>query len=196
MSAPENTTKRDALDHFAGMLGGTDRYITDMEAAGQRQVVNSTVLPYAYDRDDAPFEALGFTFGEQVPGDNLFRQATLPEGWTREGTEHAMHSVIKDERGIARVGIFYKAAFYDRRADMSIQNVGGRVATSWIYGDETNPTLNPALTADELEAARRSASQYLKDAEDYPSREDRVSRAQALFKAATIALARLKGGES
>lgn len=111
MTTPENTTKRDALDHVAGALGGSERYITDMEAAGQRQVVNSTVLPYAYDGDDTPFEALGFSFGEKVPGDDLFRQATLPEGWTRDGTEHAMHSVIKDERGIARVGIFYKAAY-------------------------------------------------------------------------------------
>lgn len=78
---------------------------------------------------------------------------------------------------------------------MSIQSVGGSIATSWIYGDETELSLHPALTAEELEAARRSASQYLKEAEEYPSRADRVSRAQSLFKAATVVLALLKGGE-
>ena len=57
-----------------------------------------------------------------------------------------MHSVIKDERGIERASIFYKAAFYDRKASLSLVRVGGKFATSWIYGDdvpEVNPPLHP-----------------------------------------------------
>lgn len=196
MATPENTTKRDALDHFAGMLGGTDRYITDMEAAGQRQLLASTTLPVkANHNSDVDFEALGFTFGQQVDGDPMFREATLPEGWKREGSEHAMWSYIVDQRDIRRVSIFYKAAFYDREAFMGITNVGYEVATKWIYGDDPKPTLHPHLTAEELEGARESASRYLKDADEYPPREDRTPRARSLFTAATVALALLKGGE-
>lgn len=187
-STPEDTTKRDALDHFAGVLGGTERYIDDMNADGQRQVVASTALPtksnYSTDED---FAALGFKFGP-VCSDPMFREATLPDGWRREGSEHAMWSYILDERGIRRVSVFYKAAFYDREAFMGIINVGGDVATHWIYGDEKKPKLNPALTADELADAKRSAENYLSEAERYPSREDRVPRAQSLVKAVDAVL--------
>ena len=189
MSTPENTSDRDPLDHFVGMLGGSDRYITDMEADGQRQLVASTTLPAKSNHStDEEYVALGFTFGPVVPSDPMFREATLPEGWKREGSEHAMWSYIVDERGVRRVSIFYKAAFYDRDAFMGIINVGGDAATHWIYGDGKKPWLNPALTAVELADAKRSAEHYLEEAEKYPSREDRVPRAQALVDAVDAAL--------
>ena len=58
----EDTSKRDPLLHLAGgMIEGSSGYIEGMEAAGQRQVVNSTLLPietlYSTDED---FIALGF----------------------------------------------------------------------------------------------------------------------------------------
>ena len=196
MSTPENTSDRDPLDHFAGMLGGSERYITDMEADGQRQIVASTTLPTKSNHStDEEYVALGFTFGAVVAGDPMFREATLPDGWKREGSEHAMWSYIVDERGVRRVSIFYKAAFYDRDAFMGIINVGGDAATHWIYGDEKKPWLNPALTASELADAKRSAERYLKEAEDYPSREDRVPRARTLVEAVDAAL-KSNGGQS
>lgn len=185
MTSPENTS---TLSPEERLLASSD--IEGMERRGQREMVKSTTLPYAYDRDDAPFEALGFTFGKQVPGDELFREATLPEGWTREGTEHAMHSVIKDERGIARVGIFYKAAYYDRRADMSLQNVGYHFATSWIYGDET-PEVNPLFTIDELQSVLRQVESSRQQIDECPKvYAKNLPRVNSLEEAITAELAR------
>lgn len=120
----ENTSNRDPLLHYLGMqdAGQTD-YILGMEAAGQRQLVNSDRLPVRIlGATLADFEALGFTFGEPEPDDPLFRAATLPAGWTRRGSDHAMWSYIDDETGTPRVAIFYKAAFYDRRAFMRLEH--------------------------------------------------------------------------
>ena len=191
MSTPRNTTRdmQDPGNSLAFLLqanagGSPSNAIENMEAQGQRELVASTVLPFpGFGASDADFEALGFTFGDKVPGDDLFRQATLPEGWTRKGTEHAMHTDVLDERGIARVAVFYKAAFYDRRADMHIINVGGRAATEWIYGDDEEPSLHPGLTAEELADTKAGAESYLVSAEEHPDiYADRLPRAKALLK--------------
>ncbi|WP_280371107.1 hypothetical protein [Nocardia wallacei] len=146
----ENTSQRDAALHLLGaMSDGTDTYITDMEAAGQRQLVASTELPASGPWGE--LEALGFAKGEPVRDDALFVQATLPEGWRKERTDHSMWSQIVDERGVARVKVFYKAAFYDRRANFHVVNVGGNLATQAIWGDEpvALPSSWGVLTADE-----------------------------------------------
>ncbi|MFE3052303.1 hypothetical protein [Nocardia sp. NPDC059239] len=130
----ENTTSRDSLVHLLGaMADGTDKYITDMEAAGQQQIVSSSQLPKKGPWPEA--EALGFIRGDDVPGDDLFVFATLPDGWKKVATDHAMHSKIVDEREVERVSVFYKAAFYDRRADFHIVNVGYQLASDAIWGD-------------------------------------------------------------
>jgi hypothetical protein len=180
MNSPRNTSKSDPVENLLAAMGG----IEAQEAQGQRELVASTVLPFpGWNSSDADFEALGFTFGEKVPGDDLFREATLPDGWTRAGTGHAMHSDVLDERGIARVGVFYKAAFYDRRADMHIINVGAKVARDWIYGDAKTLTLRPDLTDEELTDAEKSAESYLADAAEHPDiYGDRLPRAKAFLK--------------
>lgn len=163
--APDNTS---AYPTEAKLLVGLALHgIEGMERRGQQQLVASTVLPTDTRGRDAEFEALGFTFGAEVPGDPLFREATLPEGWMREGTEHAMGSVIKDERGIARVSVFYKAAYYDRKADMSIVNVGFQFSTEWVYGDET-PEFNPLFTDAELMDILKAAQADLAQIEECP----------------------------
>lgn len=97
--------------------------ILAMERSGQTELVLSDLLPtgLGFDESDADYEALGFVFGDVVDGDPLFRKAKLPDGWTREGSDHAMWSYLLDADGYRRVAIFYKAAFYDRRAEMSIE---------------------------------------------------------------------------
>jgi hypothetical protein len=100
--------------------GGQGVPIERQERDGQRQLVNSDRLP-ADRRGD--FEALGFTFGEPDGSDPMFCPATLPPGWNREGSDHAMWSYITDEHGRQRVAIFYKAAFYDRSAFMRLESV-------------------------------------------------------------------------
>jgi hypothetical protein len=191
--APDNTSAYSPVEKlFASMDGG----IEQMERAGQRQLVESTALPSDTRGHDAEFEALGFVFGEQVSGDPLFRETTLPEGWAKDGTDHAMHSVIKDERGIARVGVFYKAAHYDRRADMSLTNVGWRFVTEWVYGDET-PEFNPLFTIGELQDIADAVVSQLAQIDECPAvYEKNRPRLDALKAAADAQLAdRLQGGD-
>lgn len=126
---------------LAAMSEG-DEFIPNMEAAGQRQLVNSDRLPVNTRGTDAEFEAVGFTFGEPDKNDRLFRPATLPGGWRREGSDHAMWSYIVDELGRRRVAIFYKAAFYDRDAFMHLETPT-RYLNSFLWGDD--PDALPVL---------------------------------------------------
>lgn len=130
----DNTTERmqDPV-YRALMFDGTSNYggrpgmIEQQEKDGQRQLVNSDRLPVRFNSGkQEDFEALGFTFGDPDPNDPLFRPATLPEGWKREGSDHAMWSHLLDQHGRKRVAIFFKAAWYDRDAFMSLE-------TLWAY---------------------------------------------------------------
>lgn len=128
-------TQSPASRELTGLLvlatGDGDAVIGTQEKAGQRQVVHSDSLPTEiHGGTDADFEAVGFTFGltdPHDPHDPLFRPATLPDGWAKQGSDHDMWSYVIDELGRRRVGIFYKAAFYDRRADMHLINLYGYV---------------------------------------------------------------------
>lgn len=124
MKAPVNTA---VPDNVTGTVGGTEallKIITGMEqgvvieaseAEGQKSLVSSDTLPT--DGLDAVVAAcpqikkLG-----AVQDDPLFTYVELPSGWTKKATEHAMWSHLLDDRGRQRASIFYKAAFYDRRA--------------------------------------------------------------------------------
>lgn len=119
-SGIENTTRTAASSHpTVGYVMHMPGAIEASEARGQAQFVASQSLPTDV-RDRKVFEALGFTFGKPFKDDPLFAPATLPAGWTKRGTSHDMHSEILDEKGRVRAGVFYKAAFYDRKADMSL----------------------------------------------------------------------------
>ena len=116
--------------------------IEEMEREGKAQLMNSDRLPVKFNvfhqsqaEAQAEFEALGFTFGDPDEGDPMFRPATLPEGWQRKGGDHAMWSYIVDELGRERVSIFYKAAFYDRDAFMSLVALGWYAIKSVEYGE-------------------------------------------------------------
>lgn len=96
--------------------------IEDMEAQGQWELLHSELLPTdMHNNTQGEFEALGFKFGDIVEDDPIFRYATLPEGWKREPGGNSYWSIIVDRAGNERVGIFYKAAFYDRHAHMYIR---------------------------------------------------------------------------
>jgi hypothetical protein len=171
---PENTADRDPIVHLVGAMSeGSEGYILGMEAAGQRQVVASDVMPLD-NRDRDAMVALGFTFGEPV--DDLFQSATLPEGWSRQGSDHAMWSHIVDERGIERVGIFYKAAFYDRSAHASLTNVGYSLGRTFIYGDGPDETPWGVLTEDERAQFIAALTQYGEDAAQHPDIYNRDGR--------------------
>lgn len=101
------------------VAGSPASFIEGQERTGQAQLVASELLPSDHG-DDAPWLELGFTFGDPADGDPLFVHAILPEGWKKQATNHSMGSVIVDTLGRERVSIFYKAAFYDRKASMHI----------------------------------------------------------------------------
>lgn len=190
----EDTSHRDPALHLFGMIDsarsrrdGGSGYITDMEAAGQRQVVASSLLPKAGPWGE--LAALGFVRGEDR--DELFCEATLPPGWTREGSDHAMHSYVLDPRGIRMVNVFYKAAFYDRRAGMHLLNPGNDAATEVLYGD--GPAVLPAkwelFTEDERAAFHAGLTHMGVEIAEYPTiygkYADRLAEVRALVEAAT-----------
>jgi hypothetical protein len=136
---------------------GPSEFIGEQEAAGQREIVHSDVIPSRLNyctEDD--LTALGFKLGDAVDGDPMFRHATLPEGWEREGSAHAMWSHLLDELGRKRASIFYKAAFYDRDAFISVTTVSGYVSSQAydkqpVVLDDTWATKEAVLAAiDEL----------------------------------------------
>lgn len=182
----ENTTVTNR-DMPPGPYGpGMAPLIEQMEAEGQRQLVASSLLPADLSpTDEQAWTDLGFTLGEPADGDPLFRHATLPTGWKREGSDHAMHSYLVDERGIRRVNIFYKAAFYDRRASMTLVNVGRSLATQGIYGDDEPNIPWGQLTESERGDLLADLRAYLVDADRHPDiYNGQLPRVRAILAAA------------
>lgn len=111
------SNRSDVFANFltATMPGGIER----QEAEEQEKLVASQQIPKEIrGATREQLAAIGFVFGADV--DELFVECKLPPGWTKRATSHAMHSDLLDEKGRKRAKIFYKGAFYDRRADMSM----------------------------------------------------------------------------
>lgn len=108
-------------DFQNAMVAATPGGIEAQEKAGQTALnLKFTRLPKdGMDRYRPILERLGFTIGEDF--DRFFVNVTAPAGWTTRPTDHSMHSYILDDQGRQRGSIFYKAAFYDERADFSLQ---------------------------------------------------------------------------
>jgi hypothetical protein len=182
----ENTGNRDNLLHLLGAMSeGTEKYITGMEKQGQQQLVASCDLP-TKGSDDPEFLRLGFTFGEPYEHDPLFRPATLPTGWRKDSTDHSMHVKIVDELGRERVSVFYKAAFYDRRADMRLNTVFGYVSSLLYYGHA--PVLDDEwATAEAVIEAARGEIQREQESLAVWQRPDVVARSEASYIADRVA---------
>jgi hypothetical protein len=123
--APTNTkaqfNPRESL--LEAMIMGSSGAIEHQEAQGQREFVGSETLPTdlggKWGGDPKSIlEAAGVKFLGPAEGDELFQYVELPAGWKKQATDHSMHSDLLDEKGRKRAGIFYKAAFYDRSADL------------------------------------------------------------------------------
>lgn len=166
MKKPTNTTKEVHSNPILGFAACLEGGIEAQEARGQRELINSDVLPTDLGREKdsrAKYEALGFVFGATVVDDPIFQNATLPKGWKRQGSNHSMWSHIIDERGLKRVAIFYKAAFYDRSAHMSLCNVGRELASEFIWGDAVDPMIPAGLTAEEIKQAKLACAEERRD---------------------------------
>ncbi|MBL7156242.1 MAG: hypothetical protein ISS87_01435 [Candidatus Pacebacteria bacterium] len=123
--------KEDGLDLLMRSMsaGSPSEGIRSQEVAGQQSFVKSDTLPANMSLEDREaLEVAGVVFGKVVEGDELFQYVQLPEGWTKSGTDHSMHNDLLDNKGRRRAGIFYKAAFYDRRANLHcIRRFGVRI---------------------------------------------------------------------
>lgn len=102
------------------MVAATPGGIEAQEEAGQRELVKAVRLPRDMGRNNRKqYETLGFVFGEDH--DDLFVNVQLPAGWKYQATDQSMHNEILDNHGRRRVGVFYKAAFYDRSASCNLR---------------------------------------------------------------------------
>lgn len=116
------------MDNF--LAAATPGGIEAQEAAGQATFCAQQILPKdlrGVTREQ--LQAIGFKFG--ADHDDIFVNATLPPGWTKKATDHSMWSHLLDAKGRQRAAIFYKAAFYDRNASLSMD---WRYSVS-AYGD-------------------------------------------------------------
>lgn len=124
------------------LVSGThEGQIERAEAQGQRDLVNSTDLPRLI--KDVTWSQLtknlGIVFGENV--NDLFVSVTLPDGWEKQATDHSMWSNLVDDKGRVRGMMFYKAAFYDRDAFMSLDRfykVGGDYSAREVKIEDAN----------------------------------------------------------
>ncbi|MEU6294846.1 hypothetical protein [Streptomyces erythrochromogenes] len=190
-----NPADLEALALLALAGESTDALIGGQERRGQQQLVHSDRLPAEFHGDRADYEALGFTLGDPDPADPLFAPATLPAGWTREASDHDMWSYLLDDHGRRRVAIFYKAAFYDRRADMAIIGLAAYLRDHVLGGkplitDGTWATPQ-ALAAEARAAAARAQREadswaqhgHQEYAEKYTRERDMYAAAVVLFEA-------------
>ena len=115
---------RDPMSAMLGLLLGGDM-ASFAESEGQDQVVSMDVLPtHIYGSEEAfkaPLQSKGGTWGEPLIDDPLFTHVKLPLGWTKVPTDHDMWSEVHDETGKVVARVFYKAAFYDRKAHLTPQ---------------------------------------------------------------------------
>lgn len=93
--------------------------IEHQEKEGQIEQSFKETLPIDTGRNTKEeFESLGFIFHSKA--DDIFWNCTFPKGWRKSATENSYWTDIVDETGNKRASIFYKAAFYDRRARVTI----------------------------------------------------------------------------
>lgn len=114
----ENTEKNPRPEW---VLGGDPESIERLEAQGQQQLVASSQLPA---EGLTPEEAARHHIQIIGPskGDGLFMDVVLPKGMEKRATNHSMWSDLVNESGEKIAAIFYKAAFYDRRAFIHWEN--------------------------------------------------------------------------
>ena len=104
------------------LIAATPGGIEAQEARGQQEFAANSTLPRSGNSWNSScreqLEEMGIVFGEDV--DDLFVEVKLPEGWKKVPTDHSMWTDLVDEKGRKRASIFYKAAFYDMSAHISI----------------------------------------------------------------------------
>lgn len=146
---PKNTTQEVRVNPILGLVTTIDEEgsgILAQEAQGQHSFVGSDTLPTDLGCDDKTIlEAAGVKFLGPVEDDKLFQYVKLPQGWKKNATDHSMWSNLVDNKGRVRAKIFYKAAFYDRKANMHLVS---RFGVSKDYARQRNEGVAVAFVSD------------------------------------------------
>ena len=98
------------------------------EKIGQIDVARSETLPRIglLGEDRARWESVGVRILDEGDStragteDALFCRVELPAGWRKVPADHYLYTNLVDQRGRERGQIFYKAAFYDRSANITM----------------------------------------------------------------------------
>jgi len=130
------------------------------------------------------FEQMGIVFGDKV--DDLFVEVQLPKGWAKVPTDHSMWSELIDDLGRVRARIFYKAAFYDRSAHISLVARYSYTAQPINGYDSPNHQIEPwvgiVIDCDEV-IWQTDPMQVSGDTPDYEIRDQLRSQAKAWLEA-------------
>lgn len=114
-------TKRQ-LEAGVGLLTlmlNTPENIERNEKQGQHQFVSSDRLPVKFESGSKKdLEKLGVKFLQVSPGDDLFYDVRLPEGWKKVASDHHLYSFLVNEKGQKLFEIRYKHSCYDRHASI------------------------------------------------------------------------------
>lgn len=111
-----------AGDLPGALAAGTPGGIEAQELKGQLAQAVLETLPAEFlgcSKED--FEKLGFKFTSKTP-DGVFWNCKFPAGWKKLPTDHSMWTDLIDDKGVTYANIFFKAAFYDYHAHISLAN--------------------------------------------------------------------------
>lgn len=117
-------TKKDPKPQW--LMGGNPDAIEAQESQGQSELIASEQLPRKcnYPRGcnaAEQYHKMGIKVFTTSKGDDLFLGVKLPEGWSKQATDHSMWNNLVDDKGRIRATFFYKAAFYDRDAFVNFE---------------------------------------------------------------------------
>jgi hypothetical protein len=111
-------TRAEVLENL--IVASTPGGIEAQEASEQRRAVAAQRLPKegTSGASRAAWERMGFAFGNDA--DDLFVNVAFPKGWRLQATDHSMWNHLLDDKGRQRASMFYKGAFYDRKAHVHL----------------------------------------------------------------------------
>lgn len=113
----DNTTEEDPVERNPYGMPVASAVLAQ-EARGVAQLVGAQQMSKDLaTRDKEHLEALGFKIHRPTPGDDLFYDVTLPEGWKKEYSREDSRTInFIDPQGRIRIFQWYKGASYDRSA--------------------------------------------------------------------------------
>lgn len=127
------------------LIGGMEAF-EDLNKMGQTNIINIDQFPIrghaeAVSEVIQQLNDIGVVVGEQVPGDPLFYNVTLPQGWYKKRTDHYMYSKLYDDKHRVRATIMYKSARHDRDGWTSVSQRYTSSYSSDRFIDQTLPDL-------------------------------------------------------